>query len=208
MLEINLLPVREARRAADIRQYGTHLALIILLTVGAVGLYHSRLNDQIERTDARIRQMRNDIDQFKPQLDQVAAFKLRKGELEKKIDVIDGLDRARSGPVRMMSELSLRTPKRLWIKNIATREGMITLRGESLDNEIVATFLKSLGDSPYFAQVDLDGTKLGKSKAGFKTVRFSMKAKLVDPNAPDEPEEDGDDDPKKKKKRAKKGSRA
>ncbi len=209
MLEINLLPVREARRAADIRQYGTHLALIILLTVGGVGLYHSRLSDQIERTDARIRQMRNDIDQFKPQLDQVAAFKQRKSDLEKKIDVIDGLDRARSGPVRMMSELSLRTPDRLWIKSIATREGKITLRGESLDNEIVAKFLKNLGDSPYFEQVDLNGTKLGKGKAGFKIVEFSMKAKLVDPNAPDEPEED-EDDPKKskKKKKAKKRSRA
>lgn len=204
MLEINLLPVREARRAADIRQYGTHLALIVLLTVGGVGLYHSRLNDQIERTDTRIRQMRNDIDHFKPQLDQVAAFKLRKSELEQKIDVIDGLDRARSGPVRMMSELSLRTPKRLWIKSIGTRDGVITLRGESLDNEIVARFLKNLGDSPYFAEVDLDGTKLSKSKAGFKTVGFSMKAKLVDPNAPEETEEE----PKNKKNKKKKGSRA
>jgi type IV pilus assembly protein PilN len=204
MLEINLLPVREARRAADIRQYGTHLALIILLTVGGVGLYHSRLNDQIERTDARVRQMRNDIDQFKPQLDKVAAFKLRKGELEKKIDVIDGLDRARSGPVRMMSELSLRVPSRLWIKSMATRDGVITLKGESLDNEIVATFLKNLADSPYFGEVDLDGTKLGKSKAGFKTVGFSLKAKLIDPNAPEEPEED----PTIKKKKGKKRSRA
>ena len=205
MLEINLLPVREARRAADIRQYGAHLALIVLLTVGGVGLYHSRLNDHIERTDARIRQMRNDIDQFKPQLDQVAAFKQRKSELEQKIEVIDGLDRARSGPVRMMSELSLRTPKRLWIKTLTTREGVIKLRGESLDNEIVARFLKNLADSPYFAEVDLDGTKLGKSKSGFKTVGFSMKAKLVDPNAPEVEEED----PKNtKKKNPKKGSRA
>ena len=206
MLEINLLPVREARRAADIRQYGTHLALIVLLAVGGVGLYHSRLNDQIERTDVRIRQMRNDIDQFKPQLDQVAAFKQRKSELEQKIDVIDGLDRARSGPVRMMSELSLGTPKRLWIKTLTTREGVIKLKGESLDNEIVAKFLKNLGDSPYFAQVDLDRTKLGKSKSGFKTVGFSMKAKLVDPNAPEEEAEE--EDPKNKKKKAKKGSRA
>lgn len=206
MLEINLLPVREARRAADIRQYGTHLAFIVLLTVGGVGLYHSRLNDQIERSDSRIRQMRNDIDQFKPQLDQVAAFKHRKKELEKKIDVIDGLDRARNGPVRMMSELSLRTPDRLWIKSISTREGTISLKGESLDNEIVARFLKNLGDSPYFGEVDLDGTKLGKSRAGFKIVGFSMKAKLVDPNAPEESEENKG--PKNKKKKAKKGSGA
>jgi len=82
------------------------------------------------------------------------------------------------------------------------------LRGESLDNEIVAKFLKNLGDSPYFEQVDLNGTKLGKGKGGFKIVEFSMTAKLVDPNAPDEPEEDEDDPKKSKKKKAKKRSRA
>ena len=203
MLEINLLPVREARRAADLRQYATQLAAMVLLTVGALGLYHSRLSDEIEVTDARIRQMRNDIDQFKPQLDQVAAFKKRKNELEKKIDVIDGLDRARSGPVRMMSELSERTPDRLWIKSLVTRDGTVSLRGESLDNEIVALFLKNLNESKYFTKVDLNKTVLGKSKSGFKTVGFSLKAKLIDPNAPEEEEEDA-----KGKKGKKKGHKA
>jgi type IV pilus assembly protein PilN len=195
MLEINLLPVREARRAADIRQYATQLVLILLLTVGGIGLFHSRLNDQIERTDARIRQMQNDIDQFKPQLDQVAAFKKRKSELEQKIDVIDGLARARTGPVRMMSELSKRTPEKLWLKSMGTKQGTLSLTGDSLDNEIVADFLKNLKESEYFKAVDLTGTKLGKNKSGLKTVSFTMTAKIVDPKAPKE-----DEDPKDKKK--------
>ena len=38
MLEINLLPVREARRKADLRQYFMQLLLIVILTVGGIAL--------------------------------------------------------------------------------------------------------------------------------------------------------------------------
>ena len=181
MLEINLLPVREARRKADLRQYVMQLVLMVILAVGGIGLVHSRIGDQTERAQARVKQMQNDIDQFKPQLEQVAAFKKRKGELEKKIDVIDGLDRARTGPVRVLNELSTRTPDRLWLTSLSTKGNTISLQGQSLDNELVALFLRSLGDSEYFGNVDLDSTKLGAEKGGLKLVTFRIRAEIVNP---------------------------
>ena len=123
--------------------------------------------------------MDKDIAQFKPQLDQVEAFKKKKSELEKKIDVIDGLDRARSGPVRVMAELADRIPERVWITSLDTNGGTIKLQGESLDNELVALFLRDLGTSPYFVDVDLEGTKLNESKIGLKLVKFEVKAALA-----------------------------
>jgi len=181
MLEINLLPIREARRKADLRQYMMQLVLMVILAVGGIGLVHSRIGDHVERVQARVRQMQNDIDQFKPQLEQVAAFKKRKGELEKKIDVIDGLDRDRTGPVRVLSELSARTPNRLWLTSLSTKGTTISMQGQSLDNELVALFLRSLGDSEYFGNVDLDSTKLGAEKGGLKLVTFRIRAEIVNP---------------------------
>jgi type IV pilus assembly protein PilN len=181
MLKINLLPVREARRKADLRQYFMQLMLVFIVMGGGLGLFHSRLADQISRTQARVNQMQSDIDQFKPQLEQVAAFKARKSELEKKIDVIEGLDKARSGPVRVMDELATRTPDRLWLTDVTTKGNSIRLKGQSLDNELVALFLRSLGESEFFTQVDLDTAKLGKDSKGLKLVRFDITAKLVTP---------------------------
>lgn len=181
MLQVNLLPVREARRKADLRQYAMQLVLMLILTMGSIGLIHSRIGDQVERGQARVKQMQNDINQFKPQLEQVAAFKKRKGELEKKIDVIDGLDRARTGPVRVLNELSTRTPDRLWLTSLSTKGKTILLQGQSLDNELVALFLRSLGDSEYFGNVDLDSTKLGSQKGGLKLVTFRIRAEIVNP---------------------------
>lgn len=183
MIQINLLPVREARRKADIRQQLMQLVLVLIFTGAAVGFVHSRIADQISSARERVRQMERDIDQFKPQLAQVDAFRKKKAGLEKKIDVIDGLDRARSGPVRVMDELATHTPERLWLTDLTTTGSSIELKGESLDNELVAIFLRALGESPYFDQVDLDSTQLGTSDDGLKVVSFIIQAVLVTPKS-------------------------
>ena len=121
------------------------------------------------------------IAQFKPQLEQVEAFRRKKGELEKKIEVIDGLDHARRGPVRVMAELADRIPDRVYLKSVETSGTTIKIQGESVDNELVALFLRSLAESEYFDDIDLEGTKLSAGKTGFKNVQFDVKAALVSP---------------------------
>jgi len=74
MIHINLLPVREARRAADLRQQMMQLLLVLLVVGGGIGFVHSSINHKIDVAQARVVQMQRDIDQFKPQLEQVAAF--------------------------------------------------------------------------------------------------------------------------------------
>jgi len=100
--------------------------------------------------------------------------------------VIDELDRARSGPVRVMSELASRAPDRLWLTAVSTDGGSIKLKGASLDNELVAVFLRGLSDSEYFDNVDLDGTKLESGSGDLKTVSFGIRANLVTPKEDEE----------------------
>jgi len=188
MIHINLLPVREARRAADIRQQVMQLILVLLVVCAGIGFVHANMNHKIEVAQARVVQMQRDIDQFKPQLEQVAAFRKKKAQLEKKIDVIDELDRARSGPVRVMSELAARTPERLWLTSVKTSGSTITMKGSSLDNELVAVFLRGLGDSALFKNVDLDGTRLENGSGSLKLVQFGVRAEIdtgkAEPEAP------------------------
>ena len=178
MIEINLLPVREARRAADIRQQAMQLFLMLIIVGGGIGFVHSEMNEKIVIAQSRVAQMQRDIDQFKPQLEQVAAFRKKKAKLEKKIDVIDELDRARSGPVRVMSELATRTPERLWLTSVKTTGSTILMKGSSLDNELVAMFLRGLGDSTLFKDVDLDGTRLESGGGSLKLVKFGVRAEI------------------------------
>jgi type IV pilus assembly protein PilN len=187
MIEINLLPVREARRKADLRQQGMSFVLLALLAAAAIGFAHSYITDRIQDSQTRIAQMEADIKQFQPQLDQVAAFRKKKAALEKKIDVIDGLDRARTGPVRVMDELATNMPERVWLTNLATEGSSIKLKGEGLDNELVADMLKKLNASPFFDKVDLQSSELGESKSGLKLFKFNVEAVITTPKPAKKP---------------------
>ena len=186
MLQINLLPVREARRKEDSRQLSMQVALLLLLVCAAIGFTHSIILEEIENSKTRIAQMQRDIDQYKPQLDQVAAFRAQKKKLETKIGVIDELDLARSGPVRLLSELASRTPDRLWLTSLAAEGKTIVMTGQSLDNDLVALFLRSLGESDYFTAVDLDTTEMKGESNGLRLMTFRIRAVLANPvsNAP------------------------
>lgn len=183
MIDINLLPVREARRKADVRQLGMQFLLAAILAVAGIGFTHSNIVSRISDSEHRIRQMEADIKQFQPQLDQVAAFRKKKASLEKKIEVIDDLDRARSGPVRVMDELASSMPDRVWLTRLSTSGNTISLSGEGMDNELVAVLMRALTESPYFDKVDLRGTELGNSKEGLKLVKFNVDAVVVTPKA-------------------------
>jgi len=183
MLQINLLPVREARRKEDSRQLTMQAALILLLVGAGVGFAHSIISENIENSKARIAQKQRDIDQYKPQLEQVAAFRKKKKQLETKIGVIDELDHARSGPVRVLSELATRTPDRLWLTSLTAEGKTVVMVGQSLDNDLVALFLRSLGESDYFTDVDLDKTEMKGESQGLRLVSFRIRAVLANPDS-------------------------
>ncbi|MGE4650965.1 MAG: PilN domain-containing protein [Myxococcota bacterium] len=179
IIRVNLLPVRETQRLAELRQQGMQLLLALILTAATIGFFHSSLNDRITQTRQRVDQMQSDIDQLAPQVAWVEEFREKKAELEQKLRVIDGLEAARTGPVRILDELAIHTPDRLWLKTLETRGRALRLSGESIDNDLVAAFLRALGSSPSFESVDLESTEQEKSRDGeLKLVRFSIDAAL------------------------------
>jgi type IV pilus assembly protein PilN len=178
MIEVNLLPHREAKRAADLRQSVALLVLGLVLAGGGIAIVHRDLSKTLDQSQAAVRQLEAAIDQFKPEQQQVAAFKKRRGELEGKLNVITGLDEARSGPVRILDEISRNTPDRLWLRKLVTVGPNITLEGTSLDTGVVADFLRNLNNSEYFVNVDLEKTRGGKEIEGVKLVDFVITAQL------------------------------
>lgn len=182
MIDINLLPHREAKRVADLRESFVVLMLgtLLALIVGLVMDY--RAEAQLEQATISINQLESDIARFKPQQDQVAAFRKQKADLEEKLDVIHKLDLARKGPLRVFEELATRTPDRLWLTRIKARDGQLLLEGNSLDNDVIADFLRSLGASDYFRNVDLIKTDGDTAVEGVRLVEFEISTDLVIPD--------------------------
>ncbi len=183
MIRINLLPVREARRKADVRQ---QLVLIGASVVGSLVLaagFHQFVLSGVTSANRRVAALTTQLAQFKPQQEQVEGFKAKKSEIEQKLEVIQRLERSRSGPVHILDELASRTPERVWLTELSANGGQIELKGMSLDNELVALFLTSLNDSAYFANVELKETEL-KTIDALKLNTFRIVAQLESPDAP------------------------
>jgi type IV pilus assembly protein PilN len=182
MIKINLLPVREERRKAGLRQLG--LSMVVAL-IGAVALAASiqwKLQGDLASAQAQVAQTKREIDRFGPQLKQVEQYKKTKEEIERKLSVIEQLDDSRSGPVHVLDELARRTPDRLWLTDLSAKNHELDIQGLSLDNELVALFLTDLNASPYFKDVELLGTQ-AKDVNGFKLNQFKLKAQITSPAA-------------------------
>jgi type IV pilus assembly protein PilN len=154
MIEINLLPHREAKRVADLRESIALLVLGLLVIAAGVLFSNSKVADDMVAARATVQQLESDIGRYKPQQMQVASFRRQKSGLEDKLDVIKSLENARSGPVRMFDELAAQIPERVWLTRMKTQAGRLILEGNSLDNGVVADFLRALNKSDYFANVD------------------------------------------------------
>jgi type IV pilus assembly protein PilN len=180
MIQINLLPVREEKRKADVRQFAALLGATFLGTVALAAVVHLKLVADASSTKNSLVQLQAQIDQFKPQLEQVERYRATKQSIEAKLEVIGRLERSRSGPLNVLSELSVHAPERLWITGLEARDARIVLKGMSLDNELVALFMTALGDSPYFKDVELQKTE-AKAVDGLRLNEFELSAKIETP---------------------------
>jgi type IV pilus assembly protein PilN len=178
MIRINLLPFREARRRAELRD---QLGLVVLALVVSAGLC---VMLQVWSA-TRVRTARNEvvriekkIAEFEPEMKQLRQFENKKSEVERKLGVIRGLERSRTGPVRALDELATNTPSRVWLTTLTARGSMMDIAGFSLDNEVVAEFLTALDSSEHFGSVDLQGTEFVQ-REGVRLNQFNVKARLT-----------------------------
>jgi len=181
MIEINLLPHREARRAADLRETVALLVLGVVLVGGGIFIIDQGVASDLAAAEATVAQLEADIERFEPQKKMVKKFKKRRKQLQSKLDIITGLEEARNGPVRVLDELSSRVPDRLWLTSIKTKGKGIKLQGQSLDTGVVADFLRGLNASHYIKNVDLDKTSGGKVVKGVRLVNFEIRADMTSP---------------------------
>jgi type IV pilus assembly protein PilN len=180
-MEINLLPHREARRAADLRESVALLLLGLVVVLSVIFFAHQSVKSDLASAKASIAQLEADIERYKPQQVLVEGFKQQKKQLQDKLDVIASLEQARSGPVRVLDELSNNVPDRLWLTGITTKGKGIKLEGKSLDTGVVADFLRGLNVSPFFSNVDLDKTSGGEVVRGVRLVNFIIRADMESP---------------------------
>ncbi|PTL78541.1 PilN domain-containing protein [Vitiosangium sp. GDMCC 1.1324] len=144
MIRINLLPVRKKVQREMGRQI---LAFFAFVLVGAgVGnfFWYSDRDGVVQRQAAALDTTRRRIADLEKTIGEVNNINIRKAEVDKKLAVLDGLRKGRSGPVRMLDALATSLPKKAWLKAFNEERGSVKLTGSAVSHDDVAELMRNL----------------------------------------------------------------
>jgi type IV pilus assembly protein PilN len=155
MIRINLLPVRELKQRALLRQQLYICGAIIgsvMIGVGIVLAMEARAIAQVEAEKAG---WLAELERLKPIVDEVNTLDRREKMLNARIETIQRLRSKQRGPVRVLDELSRNLPEQAWLETIDESAGVYKVAGYALTNFAVADLLRNLQRSREFTGVDL-----------------------------------------------------
>jgi len=185
MIRINLLPVREARRAANMRKQGALLAFAAGGGVAVCLLLSTWMAARTAHERSLITAREAEMKKLDATLKEVKKFQSEQEEIEQKLAIIDQIEAARMGPVKIMDELATRIPQRVWLTKMSEKNGTLELEGRSIDAEVVADFAAALEESPLLSGIDLQETKL-EEVDGLKLSDFRLTARYPFVKSPDD----------------------
>lgn len=199
-IEINLLP-KELRRKRKGLAFDKNLIIIaasvgiLALLVGGTTIVQSM---RLKSMDKKIAEAQKKTMELKKNIDLVDALSEVKDKVLQRMSVIEVLDRNRSIWVRVMEDLSRRTPDYVWLSllreeappapavqdtvsdstvietpDIRPEVKRVTMEGNSHSLNSLASFLIQLMGSPYFKNMDLQYVKRAQLK-DYKTFSFQL----------------------------------
>lgn len=176
MIRINLIRGKRKRKK-EFNVDALYLLLPLLVFVGVL-LFHRSVSGKIENLKTEIGKANAEVTRLKKEIGEVDSFKVRKAELQQKVDVISKLQQGRKGPVKVFEALSAAIPEKCWIDRLTLRGNRVEIGGVALNNYTIANFMKALGQSGRFRDVVL-GSADQATVSNTKLVKFNLSFQAV-----------------------------
>lgn len=203
MIQINLMPVRARRKKENIRQFISVYFLSVVLLGCAMGYFWMSMRSEIQSLDRRLNQLKTEVSQYAKFDVMLKELKKKKETIDKKRNVIQGLQDDRDRVVRMLAMLSVETPSdKISFERLSLTGNSVTLNGIALSNEAIAEFMRNLEFSPYIEkgsvnlvlsrQVEKSTMKLREFQLAYRFFPFSvvekkLQAEKAEPQAAGQP---------------------
>jgi type IV pilus assembly protein PilN len=183
MIRINLLPQEERRTrrgAGGFRFDATKavplivLGLVLVASLGTAMVQGTRLS-AIERDVAAARA---DADKYRKTIALIDEMVRKEQELNRRLDLVQQLDRNRYDTVRVLDEVARRVPRYMWLtalKNVSPERYAID--GYAFSNLVVSDLMSTLEKSSVFQDVELSVAQR-KVVEGQNTVNFTVTSSI------------------------------
>ena len=180
MIRINLLPVRAAKKKEAVQRHLALFAIGLVLILGALFVMFTMRSNTLADVNQKNSALEAEIANLKKIIGEVEEYKKQEARLNKKLEVIRTLRANKTGPVHMLDQLATRIPEKLWLTNLQESNKKVTLKGVSINTEVIATFMSRMEESDYFAEVYLVSIQ-ARDEGDLKLKEFTVTAKLIIP---------------------------
>lgn len=154
MIRINLLGEQVDHSAS----YALQLILAaacVLGTIGACFIVHQESTNRLESQRAEKELLDRKLAKLEKITKQVEDLEKKRRTLREKLMTIATLKAKKHGPVHILDDINNALPERSWLLSMKEKSGALEINGVALDNQTIATFMKSLEGGKYFGSVDL-----------------------------------------------------
>jgi type IV pilus assembly protein PilN len=185
MIRINLLgQARPKATKSAVPVEATMQVIMAVIALGAalvvLGIIFFQQTSQLNKTESRISALKAEkasLEQIKLDVDH---FESQKATLQQRIDVIETLQKNRSGGqdlLQMVANTVVRVDE-LWLTALNRSGNAIDVQGEAGSISAVANFITQMKRSGYFDNVEIKEAKENDVKPGVETYQFTMSATI------------------------------
>ncbi|HXZ11230.1 MAG TPA: PilN domain-containing protein [Candidatus Sulfotelmatobacter sp.] len=192
MIRINLLGQarpKAAKKAVPLEAtvQVLFLAAVVVVAAAILGITYFQEKKQLDATNAKISALRAEkasLQQIKADVDR---FESEKNVLQQRINVIETLQRNRTGGqelLQMVANTVVRVDS-LWLTSLERKGDALSIGGQAGSINAVANFITQLKRSGYFDKVEINEAKESDLVKNAQTFGFTMTAAVAASAAPE-----------------------
>ncbi|CAH0534594.1 hypothetical protein VST7929_02538 [Vibrio stylophorae] len=155
MLDINLMPWREAKREKHKKRFMAMLGIGLVISALTVAGSHFFLGSELSKQNARVDKVQVEIDKQNSLLSKLSELRKKREELQQKIRIVSELQNGRNRVTVMMNLLPEVVPAGVYMKSIQFQAQSVGITGVADSKARLSTFLKQLEESPYITGVTI-----------------------------------------------------
>jgi Tfp pilus assembly protein PilN len=182
MIKVNLLRDQTARVRKNfvkptVSRTGLILFAIFVLAAGAMGTWWFYLNKQVHSYTVKRNQLRIEEARLQELKKEIQKFEKMKQLRQSRIDVIEKLKEAQTGPVLLLNQVLHSIPRDgvMWLTSITQKDNHVKIVGFAQQTEIIPDFMSNLSTNGYFEAVDLESIESQKDASKFSLLCISAK---------------------------------
>lgn len=150
----------------------------IALTVIGIGMMYFLQTGELAREKRILDERTLRKAELEKVLKELALIEATKKELDSKIKIISDLKLKQKDAVLMMDKMSRSLPEWVWLTDLTITNGLVTLSGKALSNNLIADLVNNLQNSNLFTNVQLISTNR-KKEAGIDIFEFRVSCAFV-----------------------------